>query len=347
MRYEPGLVSVITPCYNTARFVAETIESVAAQTHPSVEHIIVDDGSTDESWAIIESFGSRVQAIRLEQNRGGSHARNRGAERARGEFLMFLDADDLIAPDTVSALVTAVRPHPRAIGACPWRRLRLVQGRWVDAPPEASLPLLQDPLRGWLQNSWVPPCAVLWRRDAYECTGGWDERITLNDDGDLMMRAFVRGCSLVWAAGGQAWYRHHGGTRLSLSNDVFSEAKLRSLCLVLENLTTELQRAAKLPVYRASLGEAYYNVAALSFQQEAPHVGRKCVARAMELVGRRPTGRIWPGRLLTLLLGLESKERVVEALASVGIMTPTRRKTRAARRVYARRAAAVEDGLSE
>jgi glycosyltransferase involved in cell wall biosynthesis len=338
MRYEPGLVSVITPCYNAARFVAETIASVAAQTYAPLEHIIVDDGSTDESWAVIESFGSRVNAVRLEHNRGGSHARNRGAECARGEFLMFLDSDDLIAPDTLGALVQAVRARPAAIGVCSWRRLLLVRGKWVEAPPEASLPLLDDPLRGWLQNCWVPPCAVLWRRDAYERAGEWDERITLNDDGDLMMRAFVRGCSLVSAVEGRAFYRHHGETRLSLSNDVFSEPRLRSLCLVLENLISELRRAERLPAYRASLGEAYYNLASLSFQLKSIHIGRECVARAVELVGRRATGRIWPGQLLTLLLGVESKERVVEALASVGIMTPTRRKTRAIHRLYARRA---------
>jgi glycosyltransferase involved in cell wall biosynthesis len=299
---------------------------------------VVDDGSTDESWAIIKSFGSRINAVRLEHNRGGSYARNRGAERAGGEFLMFLDSDDLIAPDTLGALALAVRPQPAGIGVCPWRRLLLVGGKWVEAPPEASLPLLHDPLRGWLRNCWVPPCAVLWRRDAYERAGEWDERITLNDDGDLMMRAFVRGCSLVSTTEGRALYRHHGETRLSLSNDVFSEPRLRSLCLVLENLTNELRRAARLPAYRGSLGEAYYNLASLSFQLEATHIGRECVARARELVGRRATGRIWPGRLLTLLLGVEGKERVVEALASVGIMTPTRRKTRAVRRLYARRA---------
>jgi glycosyltransferase involved in cell wall biosynthesis len=338
MRDEPGLVSVITPCYNAARFVAETIESVAAQAYAPVEHIIVDDGSTDESWAVIESFGSRINAVRLDRNRGGSYARNRGAERARGEFLMFLDSDDLIAPETLGALVMAVRAQPAGIAACPWRRLRLVEGKWVEAPPEASPPLLHDPLRGWLQNCWVPPCAILWRRDAYERTGGWDERITLNDDGDLMMRAFVRGCSLVSAAGGKALYRHHGATRLSLSNDMFSERKLRSLYLVLENLTDELQRASKLPAYRALLGGAYYPLATVSFHQGAPQIGRDCVARAEKLVGRRAAARTWPGRFLALLLGVERKERVVEALASVGIMTPTRHKTRSERRLHGRRA---------
>jgi glycosyltransferase involved in cell wall biosynthesis len=85
-----NLVSIITPCYNAAPFVAETIESVVAQTYPRIEHIVIDDGSADGSWEVIERYASRVTALRLERNRGGSYARNRGAELARGEFLMLM-----------------------------------------------------------------------------------------------------------------------------------------------------------------------------------------------------------------------------------------------------------------
>lgn len=341
MRNEPGLVSIITPCYNAAAFVAETIESVAAQTYPAVEHIVVDDGSTDATWSILQSFSSKVDALRLPANRGASFARNRGVERADGKFLMFLDADDLISQHTISALVTAVQDDPSAIAFAPWRRLQLIGGRWAESPAEVPAPALGDPLRGWLLNRWVPPCAVLWRREAYERTGGWDERLTLNDDGDLMMRAFVRGCRLVAATGGKALYRHHGDTHLSLSNDVFSERQLRSLLLVLENLSEELHRNGKLSRYQDWLGRSYYRLASLSFQQEATLIGRECVVHAENLVGRQATGRIWPGRLLTLLLGVERKERLVEALASIGLMTPTRRGTRAARRFYSQQQATL------
>jgi glycosyltransferase involved in cell wall biosynthesis len=301
-----------------------------------VEHIVVDDGSTDDSWAVLQSFADRISTVRLARNRGGAYARNRGAEGARGEFLMFLDADDLIAPDTLAHLVAAVRNRMGAIATCPWQRLRLAGNEWVHAPAEVVLPLLADPLTAWLQDHWVPPCAVLWTRNAYERAGGWDERITRNQDGDLMMRAFVRGSSLVPTAGGQAVYRHHAESRLSLSNDS-SQPQLQSLCRVLENVTGELRRAAKLPMYRALLGEAYYKLGARSFEEGAPEIGRECVARAMELVGRRATGRTWVGRLLTLLLGLERKERLAEALASIGIMTPIRRRKRSLRRLHARR----------
>src|SRR6478672_2527613 len=126
-----GLVSIVTPCYNAAPFIAETITSVSAQTYPLIEHIVVDDGSRDESWSIISSFADRTTTVRLEKNRGGSHARNRGAELAQGEFLMFLDADDVLSPGVIAALVDALQNHSVAVAACHWRRLRqAIDGSW-------------------------------------------------------------------------------------------------------------------------------------------------------------------------------------------------------------------------
>ncbi len=194
------MVTVVIPCYNAAPFVGETIESVLAQTYANIELIVVDDASRDGSWEVIQSYGEQITALRLEENRGGSYARNRGAERARGEFLMFLDADDLIAPETIEALVQAVREQPGAIAACKWQRLVRTEGAWITVPGEVPLPPpVADHLAGWLEGSWVPPCAILWRRDAYERTGGWDEELAANQDGDIMMRALLEGARLVFA----------------------------------------------------------------------------------------------------------------------------------------------------
>src|SRR5512147_2698925 len=120
----PDLVSVITPCYNAAPFVGEAIAAVQAQTYAPVEHLIIDDGSTDGSWAVLQAEvervaqGAGIRAVRLAQNRGASHARNVGVGLARGAYLLFLDADDLLAPDTVAALVAAVRDQANALAVC-------------------------------------------------------------------------------------------------------------------------------------------------------------------------------------------------------------------------------------
>ena len=89
------LVSIVIPCYNAERYVGEAIESALDQTYPHKEVIVIDDGSTDSSLEVIRSFGNHLR-WETAPNRGGSAARNRGLELARGELIQFLDADDLL-----------------------------------------------------------------------------------------------------------------------------------------------------------------------------------------------------------------------------------------------------------
>jgi glycosyltransferase involved in cell wall biosynthesis len=332
------LVSVVTPCYNAAPFITETIASVRAQTYPAIEHIVVDDGSTDESWDIVRSYGSRITPLRLEQNRGGSYARNQGAERARGEFLLFLDADDTIAPDTIASLVNAVHDRPGSIAYCKWQRLGQVDARWVTLPAEVPLPPPgADYLSGWLTGSWVPTCSVLWRRDAYERTGGWDEDISWGDDGDLMLRALVRGARLVLAEGGEGYYRSHGAGRLAVSSDFSSEHNFRSQMRVFEKLEAELERQGRLPHYAIPIGLAYYRLVSRGFQQGLHGLARECLRRGKSLAGPRVVSRTLAGRLLTRLLGVERTEKIAAVLARFGIATSQRRQIRQLRRLRAPR----------
>src|SRR5438874_689463 len=92
---EPDLVSIIVPCYNAERFLMETLESAFVQSYPRIEIIVVDDGSTDRTAELIRSCGERVRG-EFGPNRGASAARNRGTALARGEFIQYLDADDLL-----------------------------------------------------------------------------------------------------------------------------------------------------------------------------------------------------------------------------------------------------------
>jgi glycosyltransferase involved in cell wall biosynthesis len=108
-------VSIITPCYNGAKYLRETLESALNQTHPPLEVIVVDDGSTDDSAAIAESFGPPVRVIR-QQNQGESVARNRGIAEAQGTQILFLDADDLLHPEALERLSTAVDGVENGVG---------------------------------------------------------------------------------------------------------------------------------------------------------------------------------------------------------------------------------------
>jgi glycosyltransferase involved in cell wall biosynthesis len=98
------IVSIIIPCYNAEAYVGEAIESALAQTYPSVEVIVVDDGSTDGSLEVIRSFGNRVR-WETGPNRGGCAARNRGIEIATGEWVQLLDSDDVLYPSKLARQV--------------------------------------------------------------------------------------------------------------------------------------------------------------------------------------------------------------------------------------------------
>lgn len=104
-------VSVVIPAHNAARYLAEAVASVRAQTHPAAEIIIVDDGSTDGTAHVIAGLGPDVRSIR-QARAGAGAARNRGAELADGEWLAFLDADDLWAPPKLERQLAWMRAHP-------------------------------------------------------------------------------------------------------------------------------------------------------------------------------------------------------------------------------------------
>lgn len=110
----PPTISVVIPCYNGARFLRETLESVRAQTYPVLEVLVVDDGSTDDSAAIAESYGGPVRVLR-QRNQGESVARNRGLDEAQGAWVAFLDADDLWKPEKLEWQLAAATPEVIAV----------------------------------------------------------------------------------------------------------------------------------------------------------------------------------------------------------------------------------------
>lgn len=112
------LVSIITPSYNTSRFIAETIESILAQTYTNWELLITDDASTDNSVEIIEAYvrkDSRIQLFRLEKNSGAGVCRNRSIQEARGRFIAFCDSDDRWMPEKLEKQLAFMRKKDCAL----------------------------------------------------------------------------------------------------------------------------------------------------------------------------------------------------------------------------------------
>ncbi|PKN64821.1 MAG: hypothetical protein CVU57_13500 [Deltaproteobacteria bacterium HGW-Deltaproteobacteria-15] len=300
------LVSVIIPCYNAEPFVGETIASVQDQSWTRLEIIVVDDGSTDNSWNVIRSFGEKVTAIR-QRNGGGCRARNVGAAKAKGEYLMFLDADDLLGPDSMEHLVTALEGK-KGIAACSWRRFEKSTKGWVRLPSGLPAdPPEGDPLLGWLVGWYIPPCALLWARHTYEETGGWDEELWANQDGDLILRALLGGAKIQRTNRGEAYYRNHGTARVSVSSNLGSVRAFRSRVRVLEKVTVRITELGCLDKYRIPLGQAYHKLARNNFETDTA-LARECLKRSRIYAGHKAVIGSLAHRVLCMLLGVERKE---------------------------------------
>ena len=260
-------VSVIVPCLDGERYLAQTLTSVVNQTRPPLEVLVVDNGSRDRSAELANAFGPPVRLLQ-EPRPGAANARIAGAAAARGEALMFLDADDLIAPDTLAALSRALSAEPSEVAICPWRRWVWAgppddptpglgpRGCWLAAPASCAPHRSNDDLSAWLSGWWHPPCSVLWSRRAYLRSGGWDGDITVNDDGDLMLRGLVAGNRLLRTSGGMGFYRRLPGGG-SVSAGRFRRDGVRDSIAVIQRIEGLLAAGGNHERYVGPLAEAY------------------------------------------------------------------------------------------
>jgi glycosyltransferase involved in cell wall biosynthesis len=177
-------VSVVIPAYNAEPFLEDCIRSILAQTHPVQEIILVDDGSTDRTREIASSFGGPVRV--LQQRQGGpARARNLGATEATGEWIAFLDADDMWQPDKIALQLDAFERIPDAV-LCYTGLLALkLDGAKVPVEPP-TLQYVDEMLR--LTNPGIPPSSVMVRRETLIEVGGFSEVQRGCEDWDMWFR---------------------------------------------------------------------------------------------------------------------------------------------------------------
>ena len=270
-------VSVIIPCYNGEAYIGQTIGSLFEQSRRADEIIVVDDGSTDDSAGIARRFGAPVTVL-SKKNEGAAVARGFGAEHAKGDALMFLDADDVLGPTALEALVAHLEKHPDGVVACPWFRMVKAGDRWVQRPPSCPpLEKWQDYLGGWITGWYQPTCSVLWSRTAYEQAGGWDPAVTVNQDGAHMMRALVNGVELHITHRGSAFYRRLPGEQntASVSGAQGTRKGRESQIHVLQMIAAMLNERGMLDGYRRSLTMAFDRFRLLC-REDFPDLSDRC-----------------------------------------------------------------------
>lgn len=212
-------VSIIIATYNRADLLPEAIGSVLAQTTPDLELIVVDDGSTDATAAVVAPFlaDGRVR-YRPQANQGWPGARNDGARLAQGEYLAFLDSDDRYTP-------TALEDHLSAFARQPELGLTVAGYEYVNGagqPLGRRAPWLEGgdlDLAGWLVNCYAMPGAVVVRRDWFERVGRFNTDLIMAEDWDLFLQLAAQGCPMAWVRAATCLYRLHAGNSIRRLTD--------------------------------------------------------------------------------------------------------------------------------
>jgi len=187
------LVSVIIPCYNVQDYIEECLESVYKQTYLDIEIICVDNNSTDRTYSILEKheLAGKIKLYK-EIKKGALAARNLGLKHAKGEWIQFLDADDLLLPNKISnqiGLIKANRQTGIVAGAS--QKLNINKNSKIIYP-------LRDKFLGLLKTNLGNTCANLFHRLSLLDVAGWNEKIESSQEYDLMFRLVKNGNELIF-----------------------------------------------------------------------------------------------------------------------------------------------------
>jgi glycosyltransferase involved in cell wall biosynthesis len=186
------LVSVLIPCFNAEAFLGDAVESALHQIYPAVEVIVIDDGSTDESLDVIKSFGDRIRWD-TGPNRGGNAARNRGIELARGDFIQFLDADDLLHRDKLEIQVPIAMQDDQVITYCDYEYRDLLTSELIHVHSKPNR--YKNSLQFVLNEERLTISAPLhWRKNLLG-VGGFREHLRCGQEYDLHLRLVAQGLS--------------------------------------------------------------------------------------------------------------------------------------------------------
>ena len=186
------LVSAVIPAYNSERYLARAIDSVLAQTYPNIECIVVDDGSTDATGRIIESYGARVRGIR-QPNGGASAARNAGLAAAKGRYIAFLDSDDYWLDTKTANQVAVFQAYPGLVLVCcgfEWQAADGCGAAPISPGPAYRPDLLErfDDLAPLLLGPYLGTPSVMVDAETIRGIGGFDTGLPVAEDVDMYFR---------------------------------------------------------------------------------------------------------------------------------------------------------------
>jgi glycosyltransferase involved in cell wall biosynthesis len=213
------LVSILIPAFNAQQWIADTLRSAIAQTWPAKEIIVVDDGSGDQTVAVAKQFESHGVRVFTQKNQGAAAARNAALALSQGDYIQWLDADDLLAPDKIVSQMQArelCRSNRTLLSGAfakfmyRWYRAQFVPtDLWRDLPPTEWL------RRKMGQNLYMQTATWLVSRELTEAAGPWNTSMLSDDDGEYFCRVLLQSDGVHFVPQAKVYYRALGSDSLS------------------------------------------------------------------------------------------------------------------------------------
>jgi len=296
-------VSVLIPLYNSENYIEASIQSVFNQTYPSIEIIIVDDGSSDNSYKLAKLYESENVKLIQQPNKGAAAARNTALSFATGDYIQYLDADDLLSPDKIEKQVAILDKNPDCISSCAWGRFvknpneaRFVkQAVWADFKPVDWL------VTAWNGGGMMQTACWLVPRQIAGKAGMWNENLTLHDDGEYFCRIILQSKAILFIETAKVYYRSELPHSLSRSNNRTAAKSVLDICTSYKNQILRVENSERTryacmlnhlnflyrfhPHHPDLLEQAKAQITELGFTKLPPVAGGRNFRRLARLIG--------------------------------------------------------------
>jgi hypothetical protein len=286
------LVSILIPAYNAERWLAQTLQSALAQTWLRHEVIVVDDGSRDQTLAVARRFESAKVRVVHQANAGASAARNHAFKLAQGDYIQWLDADDVLDRHKIERQLQAAALHadPGALFTAAWGRFfndptraRLQPGPlWQSLTPSAWLIQKFQHNTFMMLDAWLVPRAVA------QAAGPWDEQLSFDDDGEYACRLVAHSTQVVFVGNAHCGYRSGNNASLSWQASAEAEASPRiqaSAFQAIHQSIQQLQRLDDSPAARQACVQLVQDTYPLFYEHNL-QLRQQCEALAQALGGQ-------------------------------------------------------------
>ena len=225
--YHNKMVSVVIPVHNGGKFIVETIRSVLNQNYPAIEIIVINDGSSDNTSELVESLMSGFPEIKMihQEKSGVSIARNNGLTVSKGEFIAFLDADDVWLPDFLRSRVSFLNAHEVAFAVTAGYEIINEKSERTGIKKVGNYKVSLSDILQWKANYITIPSGILFRKEYIKKSGGFNESLSNNADQEIIMRILAAGNDFYTLPECNWLYRRHSSNMSSnislLKKDTF------------------------------------------------------------------------------------------------------------------------------